>query len=155
MSGLKNLVAINSKIWQEYVFPFGLQSHKKSFNFEGVGLEMSLFCVDLMWNDPYMRYTCVYHELPFALTASFIHSRHACFGPWTIISAHMCFTASDVSKQNWLHLYRCACQQYLLESYVYTFMYYYLLLLNVYICYNLSEGIVDMHTSKGVASFAC
>jgi hypothetical protein len=46
-------VGIKSKIWQKYLCQLGLQSHKKSFNSEGVGLEMSLFCVYLMWNDPY------------------------------------------------------------------------------------------------------
>jgi hypothetical protein len=30
----------------------GTTVSQKSFNSEGVGLEMSLFCVDLMWNDP-------------------------------------------------------------------------------------------------------
>jgi hypothetical protein len=44
----KNLVAMSNKIWQEYLFPSGLESHKKSFSSEGVGLGMSLFCVDLM-----------------------------------------------------------------------------------------------------------
>jgi hypothetical protein len=42
-------------MWQEYLSPLGLLSHKKSFNSEGVRLEMSLSCVDLMWNDPYLN----------------------------------------------------------------------------------------------------
>jgi hypothetical protein len=33
----------------------GLQSYKKSFNPEGVGLEMSVSCVDLVWNDQFEK----------------------------------------------------------------------------------------------------
>jgi hypothetical protein len=32
---------------------------KKSFNSEGVGLEMSLFCVEFMWNDPFFKFAVV------------------------------------------------------------------------------------------------
>jgi hypothetical protein len=48
LSALKNLVAIK----EECLSLLGLQSHKKSSNSEGARLEMSLFCVDLMLNDP-------------------------------------------------------------------------------------------------------
>jgi hypothetical protein len=38
----------------------GTSISKKSFNSEGLGLEMSLFCDDLMWNDPVGSYSDVW-----------------------------------------------------------------------------------------------
>jgi hypothetical protein len=41
---------------------------KESFNSEGVGLGMSLFCVDLMWNDPFVE-----NELQFNILNEILH----------------------------------------------------------------------------------
>jgi hypothetical protein len=48
MPALKNLVA-PKQIWQEY------HNLKKSFSSVGVWLDMSVFFVDLMWNDPTVK----------------------------------------------------------------------------------------------------
>jgi hypothetical protein len=57
-------------------------------------------------------------------TYSVLYSRHTCFGLWTIISVHMWFTISGVSKQNWLYIYECACQQYPMAGYNYVYTQY-------------------------------
>jgi hypothetical protein len=62
-SSLKNLVAVKQQNLAGILICIGIII-SQSFSSEGVGLEMSLFSVDLMWNDPnakckYCNYTII------------------------------------------------------------------------------------------------